>query len=121
MHRAYDNEMTTNNYFLKVQTTLPSDSSEQIYLREKEIHKFAAVFTENDLEREVRDMFVIACYTALRISDIQQLNHAIIKEGVLSLYQTKTKELVNIPIFKEVAPIIAHYQQIGFQRWRNSY
>ena len=59
-------------------------------------------------------MFVIACYTALRISDIQQLNHAIIKEGVLSLYQTKTKELVNIPIFKEVAPIIAHYQQIGF-------
>ena len=114
LHRAYDNEMTTNNYFLKVQTTLPSDSSEQIYLREKEIHKFAAVFTENDLEREVRDMFVIACYTALRISDIQQLNHAIIKEGVLSLYQTKTKELVNIPIFKEVAPIIAHYQQIGF-------
>lgn len=114
LHRAYDNEMTTNNYFLKVQTTLPSDSSEQIYLKEKEIHRFAVVHTENDLEREIRDMFVIACYTALRISDIQQLNQAIIKEGVLSLYQTKTKDLVNIPILKEIAPLIAQYRQSGF-------
>lgn len=114
LHRAYDNEMTTNNYFLKVQTTLPSDSSEQIYLQEKEIRKLSQVKTENEQEREVRDMFVIACYTALRISDIQQLNKAIIKKGVISLYQKKTKELVEIPILKEIAPLITYYQQIGF-------
>ena len=41
LHRAYDSEMTTNNYFLKVQTTLPADSSEQIYLQEKEIQKLS--------------------------------------------------------------------------------
>ena len=114
LHRAYDNEMTTNNYFEKVQTTLPSDSSEQIYLHEKEIHKFASGDIENDSEREIRDMFVISCYTALRISDIQQLNQANIKDGVLSLYQTKTKDLVDIPILKEVAPLITHYQKVGF-------
>lgn len=114
LHRAYDNEMTTNNYFLKVQTTLPADSSEQIYLQEKEIRRFAQVKTENKQECEVRDMFVIACYTALRISDIQQLNKAIIKKGVISLYQRKTKELVEIPILKEIAPLIEHYQKVGF-------
>lgn len=114
LHRAYDNEMTTNNYFLKVQTTLPSDSSEQIYLKEDEIRRFASVHTENDQEQEIRDMFVIACYTALRISDMQQLNQAIIKDGVLSLHQTKTKDLVDIPILKEIAPLIAHYKEIGF-------
>lgn len=114
LHRAYDNEMTTNNYFLKVQTTLPSDASEQIYLQEKEIHKLSLVKVENDLEREVRDAFIIACYTALRISDVQQLSKAIIRKGVISLYQNKTKEQVEIPILKEIAPLIAHYQEIGF-------
>lgn len=114
LHRAYDNEMTTNNYFLKVQTTLPSNSSEQVYLQEKEILKLSLVKTENDQEREVRDAFVIACYTTLRISDVRQLNKATIRKGVISLYQNKTKELVEIPILKEIAPLIAHYQQIGF-------
>lgn len=114
LHRAYDNEMTTNNYFLKVQTTLPSDASEQVYLQEKEIQKLSLVHTENDLEREVRDLFIIACYTALRISDIQQLNKATIRKGVISLYQQKTKELVDIPILKEIAPLIARYEQTGF-------
>lgn len=114
LHRAYDNELTTNNDFLKVQTTLPSDSSEQVYLQEKEIQKLSLVHTENDLEREVRDLFIIACYTALRISDIQQLNKATIRKGVISLYQQKTKELVDIPILKEIAPLIARYEQTGF-------
>lgn len=114
LHRAYDRDMTTNNYFSKVQTTLPSNSSEQIYLQEKEIKRLSQVKTENDLEREVRDAFVIACYTALRISDILQLNKAVIRDGVISLYQKKTKELVEIPILKEIAPLIECYQQIGF-------
>lgn len=114
LHRAYDNELTTNNYFLKVQTALPSNASEQIYLQEKEIRKLSRVRTMNEQERAVRDMFVISCYTALRISDIQQLNDAIIQNGVISLYQKKTKELVEIPILKEIAPLIEHYRQIGF-------
>lgn len=114
LHRAYDNELTTNNYFLKVQTTLPSNASEQIYLQEKEIQKLSQVKTMNDQELAVRDMFVISCYTALRISDIQQLNDAVIQDGVISLYQKKTKELVEIPILKEIAPLIEHYRQAGF-------
>lgn len=114
LHRAYDSEMTANNYFMKVQTTLSSEVSEQIYLQEKEILKLSLVKTENDQERDVRDAFIIACYTALRISDIQQLNKATIRKGVISLYQKKTKELVEIPILKEIAPLVAHYQQTGF-------
>lgn len=114
LHRAYDNELTSNNYFLKVQTALPADASEQTYLQEKEIRRLAQVRTENDREREVRDMFVIACYTALRFSDIQQLNKASICQNAISLYQKKTKELVEIPILKEIAPLIDQYRQTGF-------
>lgn len=114
LHRAYDNEMTDNNYFHKVQTILSSDVSEQVYLQEKEIKKLANLKLTVPYERNIRDMFVISCYTALRISDIKKLNEANIRNGVISLYQTKTKEQVEIPILKEIAPLIAYYQSHGF-------
>ena len=114
LHRAYDLEATTNNYFLKVQTALPSDVSQQVYLDEREVRRLGEVRVDSDEEREVRDMFVIASYTALRISDLQRLGQAIIGHGVIALYQSKTKDLVEIPILKEIAPLVEHYRQTGF-------
>lgn len=114
LHRAYDNEVTNNDYFMKVQTALAADVSDPVYLEEKEIKRLANVHTLNDTEREVRDVFVIACYTALRISDVRRLNEAVIHDGVISMYQAKTQERVEIPILKEIAPLIEHYSQNGF-------
>ena len=114
LHRAYDNEMTDNNYYQKVQTILPSDASEKIYLQEKEIKKLANMELSLQSEKNIRDMFIIACYTALRISDIQRLNDAVIQNGVISLYQTKTKEQVEIPILREIAPLVDYYKTHGF-------
>lgn len=114
LHRAYDNEMTNNNYFTKVQTILSSDVSEQIYLNEKEIKRLAEMKLTLPHEVKIRDMFIIACWTALRISDIQKLHNAEIHKDHIALYQTKTNERVEIPILKEVAPLIAHYQKVGF-------
>lgn len=114
LHRAYDNEVTSNDYFKKVQTSLPADVSEPVYLREDEIKKLATMANLTNAEREVRDAFVIACYTALRFSDLRRLNEAEIGDGVISLYQTKTKEKVAIPILKEIAPLITYYQSQGF-------
>ena len=114
LHRAYDNEMTTNDYFMKVQTALAADASEPVYLEEKEIKRLAGVRTLTDTEREVRDAFVIACYTALRISDLRRLNEAVIQGGVITMYQTKTQERVEIPILKEIAPLVEYYRERGF-------
>ena len=114
LHRAYDNEVTTNDYFMKVQTALPADVSDPVYLEEKEIKRLAGVSTLNDTEREVRDAFVIACYTALRISDLRRLNEAVIRDGVITMYQAKTQERVEIPILKEIAPLVDYYRERGF-------
>lgn len=114
LHRAYDNEMTDNSYFQKVQTVLFSEACEKIYLQEKEIKKLANMKLTLESEKHIRDMFVIACYTALRISDIRKLNEAVIQDGVISLYQTKTKEHVEIPILKEISPLMAYYKEHGF-------
>lgn len=115
LRRAYDSELTDNTYFLKVQTTLSADVSEQVYLQEREVKKIARMHLEGE-RRIVRDMFVIACYTALRISDIQKLGQASIQNGIITIYQTKTKELAQVPILKEIAPIVAQYQAEGFPR-----
>ena len=114
LHRAYDNEVTTNDYFMKVQTALAADVSDPVYLEEKEIKRLAGVSTLNDTEREVRDAFVIACYTALRISDLRRLNEAVIRDGVITMYQAKTQERVEIPILKEIAPLVEYYRERGF-------
>ena len=114
LHRAYDRELTANNCFAKIQTALPANVSEHVYLRETEIRKIAAAKTDSTREREVRDMFVIACYTALRISDIRQLQDAVIGNGRILLYQKKTKDRVEIPILKEIAQLVEHYKNIGF-------
>ena len=113
LRRAYDSELTDNTCFLKVQTTLSSDVSEQVYLQEREIKKISRMNLEGD-RKVIRDMFVIACYTALRISDIQRLDQANIQNGIITIYQTKTKELAQIPILKEIASIVAQYQAEGF-------
>lgn len=114
LRRAYDCDMTSNNSFLKIQTALPANASEHVYLHEKDIRKIAAAQTVSIGERNVRDMFVIACYTALRISDIQQLCNAVIADGRISLYQKKTKDLVEIPILKEIASLVERYKRSGF-------
>lgn len=114
LHRAYDNELSNNNYYQKVQTVLAADSSEKTYLTEKEIKKLSAMKLTDKQEIQVRDMFIIGCYTALRISDIRNLGNAVIQNGIISLYQTKTKEQVEIPVLKEIAPLLSHYQKHGF-------
>ena len=74
------------------------------------------IFTKLGFERLERKHRVIACYTALRFSDINRLNEATISDLVITLYQTKTKEEVQIPILKEISPLITRYQQTSFPK-----
>lgn len=114
LHRAYDNEVCENDYFNKVRTILPMDASDKVYLTEQEIKLFSEVQVNSRLESDVRNIFTIACYTALRISDMMRLNQATIGEESITLYQFKTKDKVVIPILKEISHLIQSYSKTGF-------
>ncbi len=116
LHRAYDNEMTDNIYYNKVHTHTHCTVTEKIYLQEEEIERLRQTETATTLERQVRDLFVIACYTALRISDLNQLGNAVISDKMITLYQVKTRERVQIPILKEISGLIGYYREKGFPR-----
>lgn len=120
LQRAFDKELTQNDNFKKFQTTLPSDVTEPVYLTENEIAKFAKVEVVSDTERMMRDAFVISCYTALRISDICRLNEAEITESTISMFQTKTKDKVVIPILKEISSLIEKYRTVGFPKMHSA-
>ena len=116
LHRAYDNEMTDNIYYNKVHTHTHCTVTEKIYLQEEEIERIRQTEVKTAQERQVRDLFVIACFTALRISDLNQLGKAVISDKMITLYQVKTRERVQIPILKEINGLIAHYRLKGFPK-----
>ena len=116
LHRAYDNEMTNNIYYNKVHTHTHCTVTEKIYLQEEEIERIRQTEVKTALERQVRDLFVIASFTALRISDLNQLGKAVISDKMITLYQVKTRERVQIPILKEISGLIAHYRLKGFPK-----
>ncbi|WP_315820979.1 site-specific integrase [Paraflavitalea speifideaquila] len=57
----------------------------------------------------VRDLFMIGCYTGLRVSDYNNIKPHHIKGKYIDLYQRKTGERVVIPIHNTVKTIIAKY------------
>lgn len=114
LHQAYDNDISENQYFNKVHAKVQCVSCDKIYLSEEEVGSLDKLEGLTEEERKVRDMFVISCYTALRISDLNQLGKAMIKDNIITLYQQKTHEQVQIPILKEVAKHVERYRQKGF-------
>ena len=114
LHRACDMELCESDCYSIIDASFPHEVADKLYLDEKEIGRIARVKVSGGLEKSVRDMFVIASYTGLRISDLNLLNNAVMGDGRIVTYQTKTKETVHIPILKEIAGLVADYGTNGF-------
>lgn len=59
--------------------------------------------------QRVKDLFVFACCTGLRVSDLMGLKWENIKDGLISIRVKKTKELLTVPITKHSAEILSRY------------
>jgi integrase len=84
------------------------EDTEQVYLTEDELMKIYDLdLSENKKLDRVRDLFIIAAYTALRFSDINQVkSENIIKNGTqLKIRTHKTGEPVVIPLHWTVKEI----------------
>lgn len=67
------------------------------YLEQYEVEKLEAL-TLTGKEEKIRDLFLLACYTGLRWSDLSTLEEAEIINGVLHKKMLKTSLNVHIPI-----------------------
>ena len=92
------------------------------YLSMDELEKIENIEIDNILQ-PYRDMFLLECYTGLRISDIKSLEWDDLSEGAIIKRMVKTKTDVFIPLSKKAAEIIARQPRtdsIIFQRCATS-
>lgn len=86
-----------------------------IYLSVEEIEKIKAVDLTSKAHLEVyRDVFLVGCYTAQRISDYSTIKpENIVKTGkgndIITIIQKKTREVVNIPMMPDLKRILIKY------------
>lgn len=115
MKSALNEGLHTNKEFERKEFKIFQVATDEIYLDDAEIKTIENVdLTEKPHLDLYRDIFLIGCYTAQRISDYNRINpHNIItlKSGAkaISLHQKKQKEKVIIPIKKELAAILKKY------------
>ncbi|MFV0174511.1 site-specific integrase [Empedobacter falsenii] len=84
---------------------------DNLALGETEIKELEEIdLNDNKKLCQIRDLFLLLCYTGQRFSDLQKINYSnIIDNQYLSIRQQKTKEAITIPITIKVKQILDSY------------
>lgn len=87
------------------------EETDHIYLDEAEIKMITDAKMPDARLSEIRDLFIIQCWTGLRISDLSRLERGNIANGLLSIRTKKTKESVVIPVTEELQKVLDKYPE----------
>lgn len=112
MNEACERKYTKNLEYRNKKFKVMEEPVEKIYLSQKELEIIYSLNLNEDKRLEkVRDLFIVACYTGLRFSDLTQVKpENIINDGTQIRIRTeKTSELVIIPIHKYIKQILLKY------------
>jgi site-specific recombinase XerD len=86
------------------------EETDSIYLTESEILKLLEIKDFDDpIHEEVRDVFVVGCFTAMRFSDYSTIDPSAIRNNRLEFVQKKTGGKVTIPIHPLVNSLLKKY------------
>lgn len=87
-----------------------TEKTDSIYLNEVELEALAKLdLSHKKGHEQVRDLFLVGCYTGLRFSDLSRLNAELIKDDFIEITQQKTSEPVVIPVHPKVKQILDKY------------
>ena len=112
MNEAVDRGVTKNTEYRNKRFKVIEEQVDKIYLKEDELLKIYQLdLSKHQRLIKVRDLFIVACYTGLRFSDLIQLRpENIVNDGRQFRIKTeKTGEIVQIPIHKYVRQILNAY------------
>jgi integrase len=110
LREALEDGLTTNNIFTHRKFKSINYRSDTVYLTTEEIKALQDLdLTKQPCYERVRDMFVIGCYIGLRHSDLSRLQPQHIDDGMITIKQQKTDDVVIIPLVNKVIPILEKY------------
>jgi integrase len=108
---AYDNDVHKNVEFKKRYFSKIKEEVNHPYLTEEELDLISEVKLKNDIEKDARDAFLIACNTGMRVSDLNAFlkNPKLVEDGgkkYIQIIQQKTDSEVYITVNQKVLDII---------------
>ena len=110
MRAAFDRGLHTNSDFQKKAFKKPTENTKSIYLNDSELERlFNLDLSTNKSLENVRDWFILAAYTGLRISDFSRLTKENIIDDTITIKTQKTGEEVVIPFHSFVRAILEKY------------
>ena len=115
MRSAKEEALYTGNEHEQKYFKVLEEETEEVYLTIDELKAIAELDLSNSPELEIhRDVFLIGCYIAQRISDYKAIKPQHISKTakgvpILKLIQQKTGETVMIPIGRELKQILDKY------------
>lgn len=109
MNEAYKRELHSNMAYKNF--TIPKEKVDSVYLTKDEYDQLYKLELKG-IQKKARDLFLIGCYTALRVSDYSKLTMEDIRDGFIYIEQTKTKDRVVIPVHHRVMEIMQEYNGV---------
>lgn len=89
------------------------EETDSIYLTEEEILQLLDIHEFDEPEHEqVRDVFVLGCFTGMRFSDYSNIDTSAIRNNRLEFVQKKTGAKATIPIHPVVNAILKKYDNM---------
>ena len=97
MKAATEMEINTNTKYQYFKNS--SEETEAVALNEQELQQIADCdFSDNPHLGQIRDLFLIGCWTGLRFSDVIRLRSENVGDSMITIRQQKTDNPVKIPI-----------------------
>jgi integrase len=87
---------------------LPSADTDDISLSIEQLQALSTAALDGTM-KEIRDLFVVGCYTGLRISDLKTITTASLEGDFLEVVTQKTSHKIVIPLHDEVKRIVSEY------------
>ena len=117
MNEALDKNHSKNTAHRNKRFKIPTEDTTSIYLTIDELREiFKLDLSKSQRLENVRDLFLISCFTGLRFSDLSKLKREhIIQDGsgnqFIQMRIQKTNQLITIPVLPEVITILSRYSQ----------
>jgi integrase len=111
LNEATERGINTNLQFKSRKFSATTEQTDHIYLEENEINEMENLDLSNNKRLDnVRDLFLIACYTGLRFSDFKILKPEQMKNGFIEFKEIiKSGNPIVIPIHNVIYKILKKY------------
>lgn len=110
LRATHKDGLHNNRLFENENLNIAPEATEKEFLSDAELDILYHLKLDKEYHKRTRDVFLVGCYTGLRISDLSTLNmNNLINGRLIKVIQEKTNEPVFIPLHWRVIEIMERY------------